>query len=71
MSSIRKRRRLGEWVTEAAEGCWYSWEERHCLGVDANVAEVGMGICVAKNKWVYGKDTGGYLVTRSLNDQRV
>lgn len=33
--------------------------------------EVGMGICVAKNKWVYGKDTGGYLVTRSLNDQRV
>lgn len=32
---------------------------------------MGMGIHVAKNKWIYGKDTGGYLVTKSLSDQRV
>lgn len=34
-------------------------------GVDANVAEIGMEIPGTKNKWVYGKDTNGYLVTRS------
>lgn len=30
-----------------------------------------MGICAAKNKCLYGKDTDGDLVTRNLNDQRV
>lgn len=71
VSSIRKRRALTEWITRTAEGRWCSWGEGCSLGVDANVAEVGMGIHVTKNKWVYGKDTDGYLVTRNLNDQRV
>lgn len=41
------------------------------LPVGANAAEMGMGIHIVKNKWIYWKDGGGYLVTRNLNDQRV
>lgn len=45
--------------------------ERCSLAVGANAAEMGMGIHIVKNKWIYGKCNGGYLVTRNLSDQRV
>lgn len=45
--------------------------ERCNLAVGANAAEMGMRIHVLKDKWIYGRDSGGYLVTRNLNDQRV